>query len=69
MSLASELLKVYELMIGSLEMVPSSGGVFEVSVDGELLFSKKASGRHAYAHEVFDLLKARAGDPPPPEDE
>lgn len=66
MSLATELLKSYEAMIASLEMVPASGGVFEVSVDGEVLFSKKALGRHAYAQEVFDLLKARVGDPPPP---
>jgi selenoprotein W-related protein len=65
-SLASELLKAYEPMITTLEMVPSSGGVFEVTVNGELLFSKKAQGRHAYAHEVFDLLKASVGDPPPP---
>ena len=68
MSLADELLQAYELMIGTLELVPASGGGFEVSVDGELIFSKKALGRHAYAHEVFDLLKARVGDPPPPED-
>lgn len=64
MSLASELLKAYELVITSLEMVPASRGVFEVSVDGELIFSKKALGRHAYAHEVFDLLKAKVGEPP-----
>lgn len=62
----AELLKAYEFMIGSLELIPGSGGVFDVSVDGELIFSKKALGRHAYAHEVFDLLKARVGDPPPP---
>jgi selenoprotein W-related protein len=65
-SLATELLKAYEPAISALELVPSSGGVFEVSVDGEVIFSKKALGRHAYAHEVFDLLKARAGEPPPP---
>jgi selenoprotein W-related protein len=66
-SLATELLKAYERTIAALELVPSSGGVFEVSVDGDLIFSKKALGRHAYAHEVLDLLKARVGDPPPPE--
>ncbi len=68
MSLADELLKAYELVFSALELVPSSGGVFEVSLDGELVFSKKTLGRHAYAHEVFDLVKARLGDPPPPED-
>lgn len=67
MSLVDELLKAYELKIGSLEIVPASGGVFEVALDGELLFSKTALGRHAYAHEVLDLIRARLGDPPPPE--
>jgi selenoprotein W-related protein len=30
-----------------VELVPSRGGVFEVSVDGELVYSKKETGRHA----------------------
>ena len=66
MSLAGELLKAYEQVIGTLELVPGSGSVFDVTVDGELIFSKQAQGRHAYAHEVFDLFKARVGEPPPP---
>ena len=33
--------------------MPSSGGVFEVMVDGKLVFSKKALGRHAEAGEVL----------------
>jgi selenoprotein W-related protein len=39
-------------------MLPSSGGVFEVTVDGKLIFSKKAIGRHAEAGEVVGLIKA-----------
>lgn len=65
MSLADEILKAYEFRLSALELVPASGGVFEVSVDGDLIFSKKALGRHAYAHEVLGLLKGRVGDPPP----
>jgi selenoprotein W-related protein len=38
-------------------LVKSSGGVFEVTVDGKLLFSKKARGRHAEAGEVLRLMK------------
>jgi hypothetical protein len=37
-------------------MVESSGGVFEVSVDDRLVFSKKALGRHALPGEVLKLL-------------
>ncbi len=36
-------------------IVPSRGGVFEVEVYGRLVFSKKATGRHA---EHDDILKA-----------
>ncbi len=38
-------------------MVPSSGGVFEVAVDGKLVFSKKALGRHAEPGEVLELIR------------
>jgi selT/selW/selH-like putative selenoprotein len=38
-------------------MVPSSGGVFEVTVDAKLVFSKKALGRHAGAGEVLELIR------------
>jgi predicted Rdx family selenoprotein len=34
----------------------SSGGVFEVSVDGRLIYSKKSLGRHALPGEILRLL-------------
>jgi len=40
----------------------SSGGAFEVTVDGALIFSKKAIGRHAKPGEVTALLKRHLGD-------
>jgi len=39
-------------------IIPGKGGVFEVTVDGDLIFSKKALGRHAKAGEVMGLLRA-----------
>jgi len=30
--------------IGGVRLIPSSGGVFEVVVDGKLIYSKKATG-------------------------
>ena len=41
-------------------MIPSSGGVFEVEVDGKLVFSKKKLGRHAEPGEVVGLIGAGA---------
>ena len=46
--------------IEGLEIVPSAGGVFEVTVDGDLIFSKKALGRHAEPGEVLRLLRERS---------
>ncbi len=40
-------------------MIPSSGGVFEVVADGELVYSKRATGRHAEPGEVARLLRER----------
>ena len=38
-------------------LVPSSGGVFEVTVDGTLVFSKKALRRHAQPGEVLESIR------------
>jgi len=38
------------------EIHQSAGGVFEVEVDGNLIFSKKQSGRFPKEGEVLDIL-------------
>ena len=43
------------------KLVPSSGGVFLVTVDGELVFSKKGAGRHAEPGEVVARIRAMRG--------
>ena len=59
MSLATELLKEFESQIASLELVPSDGGRFEVSVNGELIYSKLATGRHATTGEVNQSVREK----------
>jgi selenoprotein W-related protein len=44
-----------------VRLIPSSGGVFDVKLDGELVFSKKASRRHAEPGEVLDLIRRKQG--------
>ncbi len=39
-------------------MIPSSGGVFEVVVDGDLIYSKKELKRHAEEGEVLEILQS-----------
>lgn len=40
----------------TVELIESSGGVFEVERDGELIYSKKRTGRHAEWDEVRERL-------------
>jgi selenoprotein W-related protein len=42
-----------------VNLIPSSGGVFEVTADGQLIFSKRALRRHAQPGEILGILKAR----------
>lgn len=51
----------YQHVISNLTLIPSTGGVFEVRVDDQLVFSKKALRRHAEAGEVFNLFRAIVG--------
>jgi selenoprotein W-related protein len=39
--------------------VPSGGGVFEVALDDDLVYSKKATGRHAEPEEILAGLRDR----------
>ena len=44
-----------------MKLIESSGGMFEVTVDGELVFSKHVLGRHAAPGEVLRLIEQRQG--------
>lgn len=62
MSLTDELLKNYEHVIEEIKIVPSEGGRFEVTVNGQLLFSKLETHRHAAAGEILGLVKNLVGE-------
>ncbi len=53
----AELLKTHESEIESITLVPSSGGVYEITVNGELIYSKRKTGRHAEPGEVLGLVE------------
>ena len=42
-----------------MELIESSGGVFEVTVDGKLIFSKRELGRFPEDEEVLAKLPPR----------
>ena len=58
MSLASELIQQFEADLEELTLIPSDGGTFEVVVDGTLLYSKLATGRHVQEGEIAGLVAA-----------
>ena len=62
MSLTDELLKNYEHVIETLTLVPAEGGRFEVTVNGQLLYSKLQLHRHAEPGEVLGLVKKIVGE-------
>jgi selenoprotein W-related protein len=48
-------------VIKDIELLPSSKGRFEVTLDDELIFSKASVGRHALEGEVAGLVRERIG--------
>ncbi|RJP54350.1 MAG: SelT/SelW/SelH family protein [Anaerolineaceae bacterium] len=56
MSLVEELLKEYEHVIESVALIPSDGGRFEVSANGQLIYSKLQTKRHAEAGEIVNII-------------
>jgi selenoprotein W-related protein len=57
-----ELVKHYEHMIEEIKLIPSDGGKFEVTVNGQLLFSKLSTHRHAEPGEVLGLVRMIVGE-------
>jgi len=55
-SLAEQVLTHCPARVEGVELAPGGGGVFEVSRDGRLVFSKKAVGRFPSWDELRPLL-------------
>ena len=55
----ARLLEEWEARIGLLEVVPGKGGIFDVHVDGELVFTKSMIGRYPQPDDVIPLLRER----------
>jgi len=55
--MAQELLMTFDTDLGEVALVPAGGGVFEVRLDGELIWSKKDRGRYPEAKELKQLIR------------
>jgi len=57
--MAQELLSTFAQELGEVALVPGAGGVFDVAVDGEVIFSRAQAGRFPDAKEVKRLVRDR----------
>lgn len=55
----ARILEEWEGVIDLLEVVPGKGGIFDVHVDGELVFTKSMLGRYPQPDDVVPLLRER----------
>ena len=57
----ADLLSNYQHLIASLTLVTGGSGVYDVVVNGEMLYSKHETGRHAEPGEILDLFTELVG--------
>jgi selenoprotein W-related protein len=57
--LTDKLLTTYKQSIRDMRLVPSGGGCFELKVNGELIYSKLATGQFPDEDWVLDTVGAR----------
>jgi selenoprotein W-related protein len=53
------ILEEWEDVVGVLEVVPGANGIFDVHVNGELVFTKSMLGRYPQPDDVVPLLRER----------
>jgi selenoprotein W-related protein len=55
--MAQELLTTFDTELGEVALIPGSGGVFEVRVDGELVWSRRVQGRFPESKELKQRVR------------
>ena len=57
--MTEKLLSTYKQKIQNLQLIPSSGGCFELSLNGELVYSKLKTGVFPDEREMVKLVGSR----------
>jgi selenoprotein W-related protein len=57
--MAQELLSTFSLEIGAVTLVPGTGGIFEIRLDGDLLWERKRDGGFPDARQLKQLVRDR----------
>ncbi|HOY70169.1 MAG TPA: SelT/SelW/SelH family protein [Methylotenera sp.] len=55
--LAQELLTTFEQELTSVALKPSTGGIFDVHLNGQLIYSRKVQGRFPESKELKQLVR------------
>ena len=55
--LAQELLTTFDADLNAVSLMPGTGGVFEVRIDGAVLYSRKTEGRFPESKELKQLVR------------
>ena len=57
--MAQELLTTFDTELGEVALVPGTGGIFEVRLNEELIFSRKEASRFPESKELKQLVRDR----------
>jgi len=57
--MASEVLSTFSLEIGGVTLVPGTGGIFEITLDGELIWERKRDGGFPDVKALKQLVRDR----------
>lgn len=57
--MAQELLTTFQAELGEVALVPGTGGVFDIRLDDEMIWSRKAEGAHPDLAELKLLIRDR----------
>lgn len=57
--MAQEILTTFADELGEVALIPGTGGIFEVRVNGETIFSKKQAGHFPESKELKQLIRDR----------
>ena len=61
MSAAADVLGTYQHVVDELILKPGPNGIFDVEVNGDLIYSKHETGRHAEPGEILGLVRGIVG--------
>jgi len=56
---AQELLSTFGNDLGEVALIPGTGGIFEIRLNGEVLWNKKQQGRYPEPKDIKQLIRDR----------